>query len=142
MSLYNLDFSGWRQGNQTYAKGLAESETTRAKANAARARGLESGIGTIGGLLIGWKLGNPLLGAALGGKMIGGGQLDIKDLASLIGGLKGAPDAGDAGEAVDPNQVASASNTIGTAPVAKGGLLAEASPAAMYGQWDPTVFTK
>lgn len=142
MSLYNLDFSGWRQGNQTYAQGLMESKTTRAKANAARARGLENGIGTIGGLIIGSYLGNPLLGAALGGKMMSGGQLDIKDLASLAGGLKGTPGAGDTGEAIDPNQVASANNTIGTNSVAKGGLFAEANPAAMYGQWDPTAFTK
>lgn len=140
MSLYNLDFSGWRQGNQAYARGLVNSKTTRAKAEAARMRGLESGIGTIGGLIIGSYLGNPMLGAMLGSKIASGGELSIQDAIALAGGLAGSKGSGMStpyGDAVDPGQVASSSNMVG-------GLanLSSAKTGNMYGQWDPTIFTK
>ena len=129
MSLYNLDFSGWRAGNNAYASGLLNSETQMAKARAARQRGLESGIGTIVGGIIGGLAGGPagaMKGASIGSTILGGGQMNASQIMSLAGGLGGAPNAAKKygmatkyGDAVDPMQVASAGGNL-----------------------DPTVFTR
>ena len=141
MSLYNLDFSGWRQGNAAYAEGLLKSETERAEGEAARMRGLESGIGTVAGAIIGGIFGGPMgavKGAQMGGSLMSGGQMTGAQAASLAGGLMGGSStATPYGGAVDPGQVASANNMVG-------GLvdMSAAKTGNMYGQWDPTAFTR
>ena len=141
MSLYNLDFSGWRQGNAAYAQGLLNSETQLAKARAARQRGFENGLGTVAGAIIGGIAGGPMgavKGAQIGGTLMSGGQMTGSQAASLAGGLMGGSSmATPYGDAVDPGQVASASNMVG-------GLkdMSAAATGNMYGQWDPTVFTR
>lgn len=137
MSLYNLDFSGWRTGNTAYAQGLMNSETMRAKAQAARMRGMENGIGTIAGAIIGGLVAGPTgaaKGAALGGTMLSGNQLSKDQMSMLAGGL-----AAESKAAETP-----AEDVARTTPQ-KTDYQGAVAPGRMYGAYnpyDPTFYTK
>ena len=75
MAFENLDFSGWKSGNNALARSKVDSETTRAKAHASQASGFTAGIGTVIGAIFGGPTG-AAIGRSIGGSLSGNGDVD------------------------------------------------------------------
>lgn len=124
MAFENLDFSNWTSGSKRYAEGMKEAKTIKAKAKAAKMRGLESAIGLVLGAGVGGYFGG--LEGAVSGAKIGGGLLsgDMNSAASGVSALMKSEDDTPAylrkssakqlaDYAIDPGQAASAMNMAG-----------------------------
>lgn len=106
---FNLDFSATRAGSRALADAMIRQGEIEAEKIRTRDRGLESGLGTIGGAIVGGLIAGPegaLYGASVGRNAATGNVSGLALDAATSGMAKKKK------VATDPMQAASASNSL------------------------------